>query len=83
METLTLHGVVSADANRVARVGARFPGIVKAVRDSDASSNVSTVDVSGIAAGRVVVVLAIAKEATGQSGSWGTARSSNGTEPRK
>ena len=32
METLTLHGVVSADANRVARVGARFPGIVKAVR---------------------------------------------------
>jgi cobalt-zinc-cadmium efflux system membrane fusion protein len=30
-ETLTLHGIVSADANRVARVGARFPGIVKAV----------------------------------------------------
>jgi cobalt-zinc-cadmium efflux system membrane fusion protein len=31
-ETITLHGVVTADANRVARVGARFPGIVKAVR---------------------------------------------------
>jgi cobalt-zinc-cadmium efflux system membrane fusion protein len=30
-ETLTLHAIVSADANRVARVGARFPGIVKAV----------------------------------------------------
>ncbi|MFZ5496194.1 MAG: efflux RND transporter periplasmic adaptor subunit [Verrucomicrobiota bacterium] len=30
-ETLTLHGIVLADANRVARVGARFPGIVKAV----------------------------------------------------
>lgn len=56
-------------------------GIVKAVRDSDASSNVSTVDVSGIAAGRVVVVLAIAKEATGQSGSWGTSRSSDGGVP--
>lgn len=31
-ETLTLHGVVTADANRVARVGARFPGIVKTVK---------------------------------------------------
>lgn len=30
-ETLTLHGVVTADANRVARVGARFSGLVKAV----------------------------------------------------
>ena len=30
-ETLTLHGIVSADANRVARVGARFPGLVQAV----------------------------------------------------
>ena len=28
-ETVTLHGVISADANRVSRVGARFPGIVK------------------------------------------------------
>lgn len=30
-ETLTLHGIVAADANRVARVGARFPGLVKSV----------------------------------------------------
>ncbi len=30
-ETLTLHGVIAADANRVSRVGARFPGIVKAM----------------------------------------------------
>lgn len=30
-ETISLHGVVTADANRVSRVGARFPGIVKTV----------------------------------------------------
>jgi cobalt-zinc-cadmium efflux system membrane fusion protein len=30
-ETLTLHALVSADANRVAHVGARFPGLVKTV----------------------------------------------------
>lgn len=30
-ETLTLHGTITSDANRIARVGARFPGIVKAV----------------------------------------------------
>jgi cobalt-zinc-cadmium efflux system membrane fusion protein len=30
-ESLTLHGIVAPDANRVARVGARFPGIVKSV----------------------------------------------------
>jgi cobalt-zinc-cadmium efflux system membrane fusion protein len=31
-ETLTLHGVVTVDADRVARVGARFAGVVKEVR---------------------------------------------------
>lgn len=56
-------------------------GIVKAVRDSDASSSVSTVDVTDIAAGRVVTVLAAAKEAAGQSGSWGTSRSADGGLP--
>ncbi|GAA3532421.1 copper transporter [Aeromicrobium panaciterrae] len=56
-------------------------GIVKAVRDSDASSTVSTVDVTDVAAGRVVTVLALAKEAAGQSGSWGTSRSSDGGLP--
>lgn len=30
-ETLTLHGAIVPDANRVARVGARFPGLVKSV----------------------------------------------------
>jgi cobalt-zinc-cadmium efflux system membrane fusion protein len=31
-ETLTLHGVVTVDADRVSRVGARFAGLVKEVR---------------------------------------------------
>ena len=56
-------------------------GIVKAVRDSDATSSVSTVDVTDIAAGRVVTVLAAAKEATGLSGAWGTSRSADGGLP--
>ena len=56
-------------------------GIVKAVRDSDATSSVSTVDVTDLAAGRVVTVLAAAKEATGLSGSWGTSRSADGGLP--
>lgn len=56
-------------------------GIVKAVRDSDATSSVSTVDVTDTAAGRVVTVLAAAKEAAGQSGSWGTSRSADGGLP--
>lgn len=56
-------------------------GIIKAVRDSDASSTVSTVDVTDVAAGRVVTVLAAAKEAAGQSGSWGTSRSADGGLP--
>lgn len=56
-------------------------GIVKAVRDSDATSSVSTVDVTDTSAGRVVTVLAAAKEAAGQSGSWGTSRSADGGLP--
>ncbi len=57
-------------------------GIVKAVRDSDAASSVSTVDVSDVAAGRVVTVLAAAREAAGQSGAWGTSRSADGGLPK-
>lgn len=30
-ETLTLHGVITQDANRVSSVGARFPGLIKSV----------------------------------------------------
>ncbi len=57
-------------------------GVLAALRDSDAASQVSTVDVTDTAAGRVVVSLALAREARGQSGSWGTARSADGAVPR-
>lgn len=56
-------------------------GIVKAVRDSNASGSVSTVDVTDMAAGRVVTVLAAAQEAAGRSGAWGTSRSADGALP--
>ena len=57
-------------------------GALAALRDSDAASQVSTVDVTDTAAGRVVVALALAREAQGQSGSWGTSRSADGAVPR-
>jgi hypothetical protein len=57
-------------------------GVLAALRDSDAASQVSTVDVTDTAAGRVVVALALAREADGQSGSWGTSRSADGAVPR-
>ncbi len=57
-------------------------GVLAALRDSDAASQVSTVDVTDTAAGRVVVSLALAREARGQSGSWGTSRSADGAVPR-
>ncbi|MDR7086807.1 hypothetical protein J2X11_001646 [Aeromicrobium panaciterrae] len=70
-------GVVVAGPSSASTDG----GIVKAVRDSDATSSVSTVDVTDLAAGRVVTVLAAAKEASGLSGSWGTSRSADGGLP--
>ncbi len=57
-------------------------GVLAALRDSDAATQVSTVDVTDTAAGRVVVALALAREADGQSGSWGTSRSADGSVPR-
>lgn len=57
-------------------------GVVAVLRDSDAASGVSTVDVTDTAAGRVVVALALASEADGRSGAWGTARSADGAVPR-
>jgi copper transport outer membrane protein MctB len=57
-------------------------GVLAALRDSDAASQVSTVDVTDTAAGRIVVALALAREAKGQSGSWGTSRSADGAVPR-
>ena len=57
-------------------------GALAALRDSDAASQVSTVDVTDTAAGRVVVALALSREADGQTGSWGTSRSADGSVPR-
>jgi hypothetical protein len=57
-------------------------GVLAELRDSDAASQVSTVDVTDTAAGRVVVALALAREDKGQSGSWGTSRSADGAVPR-
>lgn len=57
-------------------------GTVAVLRDDDASAQVSSVDVTDTAAGRVVVALALAREADGQTGAWGTSRSTDGAVPR-
>jgi hypothetical protein len=56
-------------------------GAVKAVRDSDFSTAVSTVDVTDTAAGRVVTTLVAAAQVAGQPGAWGTSRSGSGAVP--
>jgi hypothetical protein len=56
-------------------------GAVKAVRDGDASTEVSTVDVADTPAGRIVTALAAVKQAAGQPGAWGTSRSTSGGVP--
>jgi hypothetical protein len=56
-------------------------GAVKAVRDSDFATEVSTVDVTDSATGRVVAALVAAAQASGQPGSWGTSRSGSGAVP--
>lgn len=57
-------------------------GAVKAVRDGNSFTSVSTVDVTDSAAGRVLTALAAARQASGQSGAWGTTRSADGALPR-
>lgn len=56
-------------------------GAVEAVRDSDFATEVSTVDVTDTAAGRVVTALVAAAQAGGQPGAWGTSRSGSGAIP--
>ena len=48
-------------------------GLVKALRDSDATERVSTVDAADTAPGRVVSVLALEQELAGRTGRYGTA----------
>lgn len=57
-------------------------GVVAAVRGDESASQVSTVDVADVAAGRIVVALALAEEFAGRSGAWGTSRSADGSLPR-
>lgn len=56
-------------------------GVVYAVRNSDAAANVSTVDVTDTGTGRVAAILALVREAAGQSGAWGTSRAADGPVP--
>ncbi len=56
-------------------------GAVKAVRDGEFGTSVSTVDVTDTAAGRIVTVLAAAAQVGGQPGAWGTSRSVGGALP--
>lgn len=56
--------------------------LIAEVRQSDVADQVSTVDVLDTAAGRAVSVLALAQEADGQSGAWGTSRSADGALPK-
>jgi len=58
-------------------------GAVKAVRDGDFATEVSTVDVTDTAAGRVVTALVAAAQAQGQPGAWGTSRSGSGAVPAR
>lgn len=57
-------------------------GAVKAVRDGKAAAEISTVDVTDSAAGRIVTVLATVAQVAGQPGAWGTARSADGALPK-
>jgi hypothetical protein len=57
-------------------------GAVKAVRDSDFATAVSTVDVTDSAAGRIVAALAAASQMADQPGAWGTVRSAGGALPQ-
>ncbi|MCL3837513.1 copper transporter [Aeromicrobium duanguangcaii] len=56
-------------------------GVVNAVRGSDAAANVSSVDVTDTGTGRVSAILALVREAAGQSGAWGTSRAADGPVP--
>lgn len=57
-------------------------GAVKAVREGDAAAEISTVDVTDSAAGRIVTVLAAVSQVADQPGAWGTSRSAGGALPK-
>lgn len=57
-------------------------GVLDQVRSTDGSGSFSTVDVTDLAAGRLVAVLALVRSASGENGSWGTTRSADGQLPQ-
>jgi hypothetical protein len=71
-------GVVVAGPSSASTDG----GAVKAVRDGDAATEISTVDVTDTSAGRVITALVAAEQADGKPGAWGTSRSASGAVPR-
>ncbi|MCW2769618.1 MAG: hypothetical protein JWR27_1051 [Aeromicrobium sp.] len=73
----TARGIVVAGPSSSSTDG----GAVKAVRDGDAGSEISTVDVTDTAGGRIVVALAAAAQVGGKPGAWGTSRSADGAVP--
>lgn len=80
-----LAGAINGDGKGVVVAGPSSSstdgGAVKAVRDGDFGTEVSTVDVTDTAAGRVVTALVAAAQAGGQPGAWGTSRSGSGAIP--
>jgi hypothetical protein len=72
------NGVVVAGPSSSSTEG----GAVKAVRDSEFATAVSTVDVTDSAAGRIATVLAAASQVDDQPGAWGTSRSAGGALPQ-
>ncbi|MBX6766067.1 MAG: copper transporter [Actinomadura rubrobrunea] len=56
-------------------------GLIAALRDSDVSKNVSSIDMVDTASGRVVAVLALQNEIAGKSGQYGTGSGVSGYLP--
>ncbi len=83
---VTAELVGALDAGSLGAVLAGTPasaeaGAVRAVRESDAGDEVSTVDAVGLPAGRVVTVLALAEQATGGVGQYGQDDAEDGAVP--
>ena len=57
-------------------------GVLDQVRSIDGSGSFATVDVTDLAAGRLVSVLALVRSASGENGAWGTTRSADGQLPQ-
>ena len=71
-------GTVLAGPSASSRDG----GFLQILRSSDAANQVSTIDVTDSAAGQLIAVLVAAREIGGNSGSFGTSRSTDGAIPK-